>query len=84
MTVLRMCDLAHVSRAGLYRFHSEVVDGADDLDLPYSLRARLSAVRLIHGVSGPLHRLISFYQTTRPIKASPITQQTIERKNILF
>jgi transposase InsO family protein len=54
MTVQRMCDLAHVSRAGLYRFDSEVMDDADDLDLrdeiqkialelPYYGRPRITA-----------------------------------------
>ncbi|MBV9264905.1 MAG: IS3 family transposase [Acidobacteriaceae bacterium] len=33
MTVLRMCDLGHVSRAGLYRFDSEAETQDDDLDL---------------------------------------------------
>jgi hypothetical protein len=33
MTVLRMCDLGHVSRAGLYRFDSEAETRDDDLDL---------------------------------------------------
>jgi transposase InsO family protein len=54
MTVLRMCDLAHVGRAGLYRFDSEVVNGVDDLDVrdeiqkialefPYYGRPRITA-----------------------------------------
>jgi transposase InsO family protein len=33
MTVLRMCDLGHVSRAGLYRFDSDAETRDDDLDL---------------------------------------------------
>jgi hypothetical protein len=33
MTVVRMCDLAHVSRAELYRFDPETEEVGDDLDL---------------------------------------------------
>jgi putative transposase len=54
MTVVRMCDLTHVSRAGLYRFDAEADDGDDDLDLrddiqkialefPYYGRPRITA-----------------------------------------
>lgn len=54
MTVVRMCDLTDVSRAGLYRFDPEADDGDDDLDLrddmqkialefPYYGRPRITA-----------------------------------------
>lgn len=54
MTVVRMCDLTHVSRAGLYRFDSESDENDDDLDLrddiqkialefPYYGRPRITA-----------------------------------------
>jgi putative transposase len=54
MTVVRMCDLAHVSRAELYRFDAEAEDVGDDLDLrdeiqkialefPYYGRPRITA-----------------------------------------
>jgi len=54
MTVLRMCDLAHVSRAGLYRFDPDAEEGGEDLDLrdeiqkialefPYYGRPRITA-----------------------------------------
>ncbi|HZZ15361.1 MAG TPA: IS3 family transposase [Candidatus Sulfotelmatobacter sp.] len=33
MTAIRMCDLGHVSRAGLYRFEPGIDRGDDDLDL---------------------------------------------------
>jgi hypothetical protein len=33
MTVLRMCELGHVSRAGLYRFEPEREQPDPDLDL---------------------------------------------------
>jgi putative transposase len=54
MTVVRMCDLAHVSRAELYRFDPETEEVGDDLDLrdeiqkialefPYYGRPRITA-----------------------------------------
>jgi putative transposase len=54
MTVLRMCDLGHVSRAGLYRYDSQAEAAEDDLDLrdeiqqialefPYYGRPRITA-----------------------------------------
>ena len=54
MTVLRMCDLGHVSRAGLYRFDPDAETADDDLDLrddiqkialefPYYGRPRITA-----------------------------------------
>jgi putative transposase len=33
MSALRMCDLGHVSRAGLYRFDPKAETADDDLDL---------------------------------------------------
>lgn len=54
MTALRMCDLGHVSRAGLYRFDAGAESADDDLDLrdeiqkialafPYYGRPRIAA-----------------------------------------
>lgn len=54
MTVLRMCDLGHVSRAGLYRYDPKAETADDDLDLrddiqkialefPYYGRPRITA-----------------------------------------
>ena len=54
MTVLRMCDLGHVSRAGLYRYDVKAETPEDDLDLrdeiqkislefPYYGRPRITA-----------------------------------------
>ena len=54
MTVLRMCDLGHVSRAGLYRYDPKAETPEDDLDLrediqkialelPYYGRPRITA-----------------------------------------
>jgi transposase len=54
MTVVRMCDLVHVSRAELYRFEPETEEVGDDLDLrdeiqkialelPYYGRPRITA-----------------------------------------
>ena len=54
MSALRMCDLGHVSRAGLYRFDPKAEKPDDDLDLrddmqrialefPYYGRPRITA-----------------------------------------
>ena len=60
MSVSRMCDLGHVSRAGLYRFHPAAERTDDDLDLrdeiqkialefPYYGRPRITAELKRHG-----------------------------------
>jgi len=60
MTVLRMCDLGHVSRAGLYRYDPKAETADDDLDLrddiqnialefPYYGRPRITAELELRG-----------------------------------